>query len=315
MRVSRSIAGVFSVALAVWALSSCGGGGDTTGTPNTTTGSIAGKVVDTDSANGGVAGASVELSSSVGASRSVTTSANGQFTAGGLEPGTWTVLLSTPAGRTLAAGETGERTATVVAGTSATTLTDFKLARQKGSVSGAVKNGTTGVGAATLTLARAGFPARSITADASGNFAASQVPTGTWTLSVSVPTTLELAAGETGTRSVAIAANQTTQASAFALTTRVVPNIQEIEIFGSSFSPANLTISAGTTVRWRNDGGVHTITPQDASQAGGFSRREFSQNGIVLEHVFGVAGQVYRYRCEFHSESFTVGMVGTITVQ
>jgi plastocyanin len=77
----------------------------------------------------------------------------------------------------------------------------------------------------------------------------------------------------------------------------------------------NITIRAGSTIRWVNQSGLfHTITPQNTAQAGVWQRAETAANGTVLEHTFSTAGQTYNYRCEPHSSSFTSGMVGTITV-
>jgi serine-aspartate repeat-containing protein C/D/E len=312
--MSRAITATAITLAAIAAVASCGGGGDST-TEQPTHGSLSGKVIDTDSSNGGIGGVTLQLSSAAGASQSVTTGSNGTFTASNLDAGAYTIQMTTPANFLLAAGETGTRSATVVASASATTVTDFKLARSKGAVAGSVKNGSTGVGSAGLSLIRGGFATRSVTADASGNFTATQVPTGTWTLSISVPATLQLAAGESGSRTVSIAADQTTQTSAFNLTTRVAPANNDIQIIGTSFSPEKLTISAGTTVRWIGDGGTHTITPQNPNQPGVFERVQFSSPNVVLTHTFSVPGQVYVYRCEFHSDNFTTGMVGTITVQ
>ena len=93
------------------------------------------------------------------------------------------------------------------------------------------------------------------------------------------------------------------------------PAGREVHLTSSSFEPANLTIAAGTRVRWVNDHAVfHTITPENSSQPGVWQRREMSVAGQTFDHTFTVSGQTYRYRCEPHSTSFTNGMVGTITV-
>lgn len=89
----------------------------------------------------------------------------------------------------------------------------------------------------------------------------------------------------------------------------------EVHMTAGSFSPANVTIRAGSSIRWVNDVGVtHTITPQNTSQVGVWARTLSSATGTALTHQFSTAGQTYNYRCEPHSSSFTSGMVGTITV-
>ena len=92
--------------------------------------------------------------------------------------------------------------------------------------------------------------------------------------------------------------------------------VREIHLTASTFTPGNITIAAGTTVRWINDAAInHTITPENTNQPGVWQRRVVNNSGERFEHTFTVAGQTYRYRCEPHSSSFTSGMVGTITVQ
>ncbi len=82
---------------------------------------------------------------------------------------------------------------------------------------------------------------------------------------------------------------------------------------GLQFSPSDLTIDPGTTVRWvSNTATAHTITPANASQPGVWARLSTSQSGTVLTHTFSVAGQVYSYFCEPHQAT---GMTGVIRVR
>jgi len=91
-------------------------------------------------------------------------------------------------------------------------------------------------------------------------------------------------------------------------------NVVEIHLTASSrFSPDNVTIAPGTTVRWINDADIlHTVTPSNPQQPGVWARAERATRGVVLEHRFTVAGQTYHYFCEPH---LTAGMTGTIRVQ
>jgi plastocyanin len=92
--------------------------------------------------------------------------------------------------------------------------------------------------------------------------------------------------------------------------------VREVHLTLSAFTPGNITIAAGTTVRWISDTSEdHTITPENTNQPGVWQRRVITSSGERFEHTFTVSGQTYRYRCEPHSSSFTQGMVGTITVQ
>ncbi|MEO7671196.1 MAG: plastocyanin/azurin family copper-binding protein [Longimicrobiales bacterium] len=171
----------------------------------------------------------------------------------------------------------------------------------------------------TITLTRTGFTALSATsALATGLFTLASVPTGPWRVTASSTATHEFAAGETGIRDIVVASGATIDLAVFAMRTKTPqpgsPTI--ITIVGVSFVPTNLTIAAGSTVRWENQAAAaHTITPQTATQPGVFTAKNFSNSGTVLEHTFNTPGQTYRYRCELHSDNFTAGMVGTITVQ
>ena len=78
---------------------------------------------------------------------------------------------------------------------------------------------------------------------------------------------------------------------------------------GLAFTPADLTIEVGTTVRWVNDAAMfHTITPDGHSE---WSRQEMTSAGQTFEHTFGSEG-TFPYYCEPHQAQ---GMAGTITVE
>lgn len=82
---------------------------------------------------------------------------------------------------------------------------------------------------------------------------------------------------------------------------------------GLRFSPADLTVDPGTTVRWVSNAALdHTVTPANAAQAGVWTRVATSVSGTVLTHTFTVSGQVYNYFCEPHQAS---GMTGIIRVR
>jgi plastocyanin/spore coat polysaccharide biosynthesis protein SpsF (cytidylyltransferase family) len=80
-----------------------------------------------------------------------------------------------------------------------------------------------------------------------------------------------------------------------------------------SFTPADITISQGQSVRWDNAGGNHNINGSIAafpSNPEGFSNGVPSSLPWNFIHVFNVPG-VYNYRCDPHANS---GMVGKVTV-
>lgn len=75
------------------------------------------------------------------------------------------------------------------------------------------------------------------------------------------------------------------------------------------FSPADITIEPGTTVRWINTSNVfHTVTPQGHNE---WERFTTFNAGETFEHTFEALGS-FPYFCEPH---VSLGMVGSVTVE
>jgi plastocyanin len=190
---------------------------------------------------------------------------------------------------------------------------------ETGTVTGSVINAESGAGAGsgTVTASRTGFAGSTASPNASGAFSITGLAVGAWTLQYTPGAGHQLAQGESGSRSAAVTANQTTTVSAFQIRPQP-PQSGLVEIrltAGSTFEPASVTITPGTTVRWINDAAMeHTITPENAGQPGVWERQVTNSAGVVYEHTFNEPSQTYRYRCEPHSAGFDSGMVGMITV-
>jgi plastocyanin len=88
------------------------------------------------------------------------------------------------------------------------------------------------------------------------------------------------------------------------------PTATKVCMNALSFSPAALTVTAGTTVMWQN-GSVttHTVT-SDAGSALTYDSGNVGP-GATFSQTFNTAG-TYNYHCTIHVAS---GMTGTITVQ
>ena len=92
------------------------------------------------------------------------------------------------------------------------------------------------------------------------------------------------------------------------------PTATQVCMSGSTFSPANLTITHGTAVTWMNgDAITHTVTSATGSTD------VFDSNnvpgGTTFVHTFATAG-TYEYYCKIHGLNGAppTGMHGTITV-
>jgi plastocyanin len=81
---------------------------------------------------------------------------------------------------------------------------------------------------------------------------------------------------------------------------------------GDRFSPSTINITRGTTVRWVADVSAgHTVTPDNAAQAGVWSSASIGTSGQTFEFTFNTAGD-FAYHCIPHQ---AVGMTGTVHVQ
>ncbi|HMB49927.1 MAG TPA: plastocyanin/azurin family copper-binding protein [Natronoarchaeum rubrum] len=78
------------------------------------------------------------------------------------------------------------------------------------------------------------------------------------------------------------------------------------------FEPAELSIDAGTTVRWVWDSDNHNVVPTSQPQGANWEGYpEIANAGTEYEHTFETTG-TYEYVCEPHEAA---GMVGSITVE
>ena len=73
------------------------------------------------------------------------------------------------------------------------------------------------------------------------------------------------------------------------------PGTNEVWIQGMAFSPATITVTAGTTITWTNkDGVAHTVTSNSAL----FDSGAINTNG-TYSHLFSTAG-TFPYYCMVH---------------
>ncbi len=107
------------------------------------------------------------------------------------------------------------------------------------------------------------------------------------------------------TRSRLLAVLVLCAASAVLPVAGAAPQEEQIKIDHFAFTPANMTVPVGTTVRWTNaDGTLHTVT----SSTGAFASEGLDQGG-VFSHTFSAPGS-FPYYCKLHPS-----MTGTIIVK
>lgn len=103
-----------------------------------------------------------------------------------------------------------------------------------------------------------------------------------------------------------------TPAAANTASCEVVPDVT-VQVTSNVFTPADITINVGETVRWENIEGFHNVNGSQATfpdNPDSFTSGAAS-SGWVYDHTFTVPG-VYDYQCDPHAN---FGMVGTVTVE
>ncbi|HVY54369.1 MAG TPA: plastocyanin/azurin family copper-binding protein, partial [Thermodesulfobacteriota bacterium] len=95
------------------------------------------------------------------------------------------------------------------------------------------------------------------------------------------------------------------------------PVIHDVSIIDNEFSPKDITINVGDTVRWTNNGALnHDVRSDDGTtfgSAGQFPLPTGMEPGDVFEFTFTSEGD-FPYYCIFHGGPGGIGMSGSITV-
>lgn len=91
----------------------------------------------------------------------------------------------------------------------------------------------------------------------------------------------------------------------------VVPD-HYVDVKDFAFTPKDITINVGETVRWSNTGGHHNVNGSKTtfpSNPESFSNGPTSSSAWTFDFTFNISG-VYNYQCDAHSSN----MKGTVTV-
>ena len=119
---------------------------------------------------------------------------------------------------------------------------------------------------------------------------------------VSLTPAITISEAQTKTNNVEVRAN----ASKTAETTS---DRATVKIVGFEYQPKTITITAGTTVEWINEGTRHSVDADDGS-----FKSEILKKGDKFEHTFTAAGE-FPYHCRFHGEPGGKDMAGKVVVK
>ncbi len=96
------------------------------------------------------------------------------------------------------------------------------------------------------------------------------------------------------------------------------PVIHDVSMIDNEFSPADISINVGDTVRWTNNGSLnHDAQSDDGTtfkSADEFPLPTGMEPGDVFEFTFTTEGEI-PYYCIFHGGPGGIGMSGSITVE
>ena len=305
MRSLYGWTGVAALALVV-GLAACSGDDGGTDPEPDPTGSVRVTVTADGSA---LAATSVRLYADGGATalQTAATAANGQVTFADLDVGAYDVDIVVPAGYELAAGQTLRRDVTVEEDEVATltfALEEIVVAPTVGQIRARVTEGSAGVAAVAVNLYEAGGSAVLETLSTAGDGRAlfTELDPGDYDVEIELPAGYTMAGADQARKEVSVSAGVISDVT-FSVDG---PDVTIVQAEGTSFSPASITVDAGTTVRWQRVNGTHTVTPVGHTE---WSETQINGTNTTFEHTFDQVGE-YDYECVFHT-----GMTGTVTVQ
>ena len=177
-----------------------------------------------------------------------------------------------------------------------------------GAIAGAVTSAGTGVGGADIALT--GAATGNQTTAANGTYVFEDLAPGSYTVTLTLPAGFVLAQGEAAAKAATVVAGQTATVN-WSAAAENGTDVTVVTASGTSFTPANVTIPVGGTVRWVVNNGSHTVTPDNPGQAGAWTGTGLLNAGAQFEHTFTAAGE-FDYHCIPHQ---SLGMTGTVTVQ
>lgn len=237
------------------------------------------------------------------------TAANGQIVFDDLDTGEYDVEVVIPAGFVLVAGQTAVRDVTVEEDETATVtfaLAEEIVAPTVGQIRAEVLDGATPISGVEVNLYDAGGSTAltTLSTGANGQVLFEELEPADYDVEIELPVDFEMADGDTARKEATVVAGETAEVD-FAVNG---PNAMfaEVTAGGTSFTPDDVTIAVGGTVRWVWQSNPHTVTPSGHSE---WTEVNLNSSGDQFEHMFDTAGE-YDYLCTVHP-----GMTGVIRVE
>jgi plastocyanin len=286
-------------------LSACGASDSITPSNGGDLGSVL--VTVSDDQNRGVPGIALSLARDGQNPRSGTTGSDGTHAFTGVTAGSWTLAAVLDGGFTLAQGELDQRPVAVPANGVATPRIHV-VAEGTSVIAGQMLHGGAGVAGVQVKVRGGGGRELGSTTAFDGRFSVGGLAAGGWAIEITPPAYFVLAAGESGTRTVTVAARDTATVNV-GLVRPGGPTTQLVSLLMDSYDPGTITVPPGTRIRWVNVyDKAHTISP-----GGHWAWRvvEMNKAGEQFEAVLNNPG-IYTYLCEY---LYANGMLGTIRVE
>lgn len=173
---------------------------------------------------------------------------------------------------------------------------------EPGTISGTVMD-LDGEGVGDATVSVDGPQDESTTTSANGTYTFDDLEPGNYDVSVEAPAGYVIALGASETETTQLAEAATANVD-FRVAPEADADVFVVTLQGVTFSPDDVTISAGERIRWISVSGTHTVTPDGHEEW----EDQPMPEGEIFEHRFESAGD-FEYYCAPHLSQDMTGII------